>query len=135
MASTRLGIVGTRYWGNDIVKLPAPGGDDELETVINNMQGHPMGIAGFPEKISPGYGVALGISIQSPVNILMTDAQGRRIGMDLQTGAPVNDFGADGVDSGPGTEPRYFFVKDPAPGPYRCWFHLSEREWINLSNT
>ena len=41
--------------------------------------------------------MVVGISIQSPVNILMTDAQGRRIGMDLQTGEPVNDFGSDGV--------------------------------------
>ncbi|MEO8680596.1 MAG: FG-GAP-like repeat-containing protein [Vicinamibacterales bacterium] len=116
VASTSLGIVGSRFWGNDIVKLPAFG-RDEVETVINNIW-HPMGIAGFPAKISPGYGVTLGISIQSPVNILMTDAQGRRIGMDLLTGQPVNDFGADGVDSGADTEPRYFFVRDPAPGPY-----------------
>jgi len=116
LASTSLGIVGTRFWGNDIVKLPALGGD-EVETVINNIW-HPMGIAGFPAKIAAGYGVTIGISIQSPVNILMTDAQGRRIGMDLQTGEPVNDFGADGVDSGAGTEPRYFFVLNPSPGPY-----------------
>jgi hypothetical protein len=116
MASTKLGIVGTRYWGNDIVKIPALGGD-EVETVISNIW-HPMGIAGFPAKITGSYGVVIGISIQSPVNILMTDAQGRRIGMDPHTGEPVNDFGTDGVDSGPGTEPRYFFVRDPAPGSY-----------------
>src|SRR5439155_26572928 len=116
IASTALGIFGTRYWEYDVRKLPAAGGD-AMEFVTNTV-GHAMGIAGFPAKISPGYGFALGISIQSPVNILLTDAQGRRIGMDLQSGAPINDFGADGIDSGPGTEPRNFFVKDPAPGPY-----------------
>ena len=116
MASTKLGIVGTRFWANDVVRIPAFGGD-KVETVVSNIP-HPMGIAGFPSKIAGSYGVVVGISIQSPVNILMTDAQGRRLGMDLQTGEPVNDFGNDGVDSGPGTHPRYFFVKDPAPGPY-----------------
>ena len=116
MASTSLGLVGTRFWGNDIVKVPAVGGD-EVESVINNIP-HPMGVAGFPEKIKGSYGVVIGISIQSPVNILLTDARGHSIGTDLSTGNPVNDFGVNGVDSGPATEPRYFFVRDPAPGAY-----------------
>lgn len=116
MASTSLGLVGTRFWGNDIVRVPAVGGD-EVETVINNIP-HPMGVAGFPEKIKGSYGIVIGVSIQSPVNILLTDAQGHSIGTDLTTGNPVNDFGANGVDSGLATEPRYFFVRDPTPGAY-----------------
>jgi probable HAF family extracellular repeat protein len=52
----------------------------------------------------------------SPVNVLITDPIGRRIGTDA-SGQPVNDFGQFGGDSGPG-EPRTFAISQPLPGNY-----------------
>ena len=53
-----------------VIKIPEFGGDS-VQTVISNIP-HPMGIAGFPAKIAGSYGVVVGISIQSPVNILIS---------------------------------------------------------------
>jgi len=56
----------------------------------------------------------------SPVNILVVDPLGRRIGYDPTTGATVNEFGADVEYSGPGSEPQIieFGFGTLIPGDY-----------------
>ena len=43
---------------------------------------------------------------QSPINLLLEDASGRRLGFDPSTGEVVNDFGENAFYSGPGSEPQ-----------------------------
>jgi hypothetical protein len=57
----------------------------------------------------------------SPVALLITDPQGRRLGYDPTTGAPVNDFGSLATDSGAGTEPEKYTISmgSVIPGLYQ----------------
>lgn len=114
VSSTR-GVMGTQVgypFGRVIHVVPG----DAVETV-NTSLFNPRGIGAYPSQVSAGSGTAIIIRLDSPVNVLVTDASGRRIGADPNTGSPVNDFGEAGFDSGLG-EPRFFAIKNPAPGPY-----------------
>jgi hypothetical protein len=64
--------------------------------------------------------------VDSPVNILITDPNGKALGVDSLgdfTGTIVNSITGgsenfnNGFDSGPG-EPRFFAIKNPVPGTY-----------------
>jgi hypothetical protein len=77
--------------------------------------GLPGGIAAFPAGVTTPSGVQIIIRVDSPVDVLLTDSAGKKLG--LENGAPVNDFGTDGFDSGPG-EPRFFAVRNAAPGDF-----------------
>ena len=54
----------------------------------------------------------------SPLNILVTDPRGRRVGLDPATGVEVNEIGADASYSGPGTTPQVIDILDLIPGDY-----------------
>jgi hypothetical protein len=106
------GMVGTSFWGNKVVRLTPGDRVTDIATLIE-----PMGIAAYPAVV-PSLGTVVYFTIHSPVDVLVTDASGRRIGVDPVTGAPVNDFGAKGFDSGAG-EPRVLAIYDPAPGAFQ----------------
>ncbi len=106
------GMVGTSFWGNRVVRL-TPG--DKVTDIVTLL--HPMGIASYPAVV-PSLGTVIYFTIHSPVDVLLTDAFGLRIGVDPLTGTAVNDFGDNGFDTGPG-EPRVLAIKDPAPGAFR----------------
>lgn len=55
--------------------------------------------------------------VQSPVNILVTDPDGRRIGFDPVTETVVNEIPS-GTYSGPGTEPQIIEIPMMLPGQY-----------------
>jgi hypothetical protein len=55
---------------------------------------------------------------QSPVNILITDALGRRVGFDPSSGIAVNELGAGAYYSGPGTDPQIVDINNTVPGAY-----------------
>lgn len=74
-------------------------------------------VATYPAMVPPASGAVVVIQINSPVDVLVTDAAGNRIGVDPATGLPVNDFGQNGYDSGPG-EPRFLAIKNPTPGAF-----------------
>lgn len=114
IASAPGGLVGTSFWGNKIMRLTP--GDRASDIPTDLPMVHPQGIAAYPAHV-PSMGTIVYITVHSPVEVLVTDAAGRRIGADPVTGAAVNDFGADGFDSGPG-EPRVFAINDPAPGAF-----------------
>jgi K319-like protein len=54
----------------------------------------------------------------SPLNILVTDPRGRRVGFDPATGVEVNEIGADASYSGPGTTPQVIDIVGLVPGDY-----------------
>lgn len=105
------GMVGVSFWGNSLVRL-TPG---DRVTPIATLY-HPQAVAAYPAVV-PSVGTVVYITTHSPVDVLVTDASGRRIGVDPVTGTAVNGFGQHGFDSGPG-EPRVIAIENPAPGPY-----------------
>jgi len=89
-----------------------------------------IGIGAYPNGVSAGTGLTVVLRVDSPVNILITDPNGKELGVD-SLGNPHNDFTGtlvnsitggtenfnNGFDSGPG-EPRFFGIKNPVPGTY-----------------
>jgi len=105
------GMVGTSFWGNSVLRLTPGTKASQIVTLY-----HPGGIAAYP-AIIPSSGTVVYVTVHSPVDVLLADAAGRRIGVDPATGIAINDFGPGGFDSGAG-EPRVFAIKDPAPGAF-----------------
>jgi HYR domain-containing protein len=111
LVSTSVGLMGI---GNGRVVHIVPG--DHVE-IVNDSLISPSGIGAYPSVITAKFGTTIIIQINSPVNVLVTDPNGNRIGVDPTTGLAVNDFGENGFDSGPG-EPRFLAIQNPAPGSY-----------------
>jgi hypothetical protein len=65
-----------------------------------------------PRVASTADSVSGSVIIHSPVNALVTDAQGRRIGFG------INEFGDTATDSGPATTPERFDFEQLPPGTY-----------------
>ncbi len=59
--------------------------------------------------------------LHSPINILITDPEGREFGTDPATGAFINQIDPLATDTGAGTEPRVFTIPegDLLPGAYQ----------------
>lgn len=98
---------------NGVVGVQADGSAEVLATGLF----YPSSIGSYPTYSSPSTGLSVIIRVDSPVDVLLTAPDGRRIGVDPQTGLPVNDFGESGFDGGPG-EPRFFAVNHPTPGDW-----------------
>jgi hypothetical protein len=81
--------------------------------------GRPRGVAAYPPETPALSSATLVIRIDSPVNVLVTDAAGHRIGYDA-AGNQVNDFSDAGMILGLGPEghPRVYAVATPAEGDY-----------------
>jgi hypothetical protein len=88
------------------------------------------GVGAYPNGVSAGTGLTVVLRVDSPVNILITDPNGKKLGVDSLgnahndfTGTIVNSITGgsenfnNGFDSGPG-EPRFFGIKNPVPGTY-----------------
>ena len=61
--------------------------------------------------------ITMRVEVRSPVNILVTDPDGRRIGFDPVTGIAVNEIpGA--TYSGPGSDPQIVQIPTMLPGPH-----------------
>ncbi len=118
LVSAPSGLAGTIWQSHQVVRLVP--GSDRLQVLANRSMFPdlllPMGLGAFPATASVG-GVVILLRIDSPANVVVTGPDGRRIGVDPATGLPINDFGDDGVDSGPGT-PRFFALRNAAPGSY-----------------
>jgi hypothetical protein len=98
---------------NAVVGVQADGSAEVLATGL----AHPSAVGSYPTYSSPATGLSVIIRVDSPVDVLLTAPDGKQIGIDPQTGLPVNDFGVHGFDGGPG-EPRFFAIENPAPGDW-----------------
>ena len=58
------------------------------------------------------------ITVHSPVNVLLTDPSGHRIGFDPSTGSTINEIGAGATDTASGIEPQVIDIADVIPGTY-----------------
>ncbi len=113
VASTPNGLVGTSPFSNGgIVFTMDPGGSTPIVKGI----GYVGGVAAWPPNVSAGAAISVLIRIDSPVDVLVTDPNGKKLGM--QNGVPVNDFGNDGFDSGAGSHPHFYAINNPAAGDF-----------------
>jgi len=112
MASGTDGLFGTQAFAGTVVQIR---GGDRLTTLARGLIS-PTGIGAYPPNVPPGSNIALVIRIDSPVNVVLTDSAGRRIGVE-PSGAVVNDFGEFGYVGDPG-EPRILAIREPAAGSY-----------------
>ncbi|HSD73083.1 MAG TPA: hypothetical protein VLE54_09845, partial [Thermoanaerobaculia bacterium] len=107
------GLVATQLFSGRVVRV-IPG--DSVETIAEGMV-RPTGIAAYPASVPPASGLVIVVRVDSPVDVLVTSDDGRRIGVDSVNSLAVNDFGDNGFDSGPG-EPRYYAIRNPVAGGY-----------------
>ncbi len=84
--------------------------------IVNGGLGPAGPVAAWPVNVSAGFAATVLIRIDSPVDVLVTDPKGKRLGM--LSGVPVNDFGNDGSDTGAGTHPRFYAINNPVPGDF-----------------
>lgn len=106
------GLFGTQVFAGRVVQIRA---GDRLTTLASGLL-RPNGIAAYPANVPAGSNVAIVIRLDSPVNVLVTDANGKRLGVDA-SGNVVNDFGPYGYVGEPG-EPRFMAIRDPSPGTF-----------------
>jgi hypothetical protein len=112
-AVTPSGLVGTSPFSKGgVVFTISPGNSTDIATGVQGVGG----IAAWPPNVSAGATLSVLIRIDSPVDVLVTDPNGKKLGM--QNGLPVNDFGGDGADTGAGTHPRFYAINHPVPGDY-----------------
>ena len=111
-AAAHDGLYATQGFMGRVVKLNQT---NKNLTTIANLPG-PVGIAAFPPQLGNVQVSALVIRIDSPVDVVVTDTFGRRLGM--VNGHAINEFGSQGFDSGPQSHPRFYVVNHPLPGSY-----------------
>jgi hypothetical protein len=118
LVSSPLGLISKDYARAQIQRIAS--GTDRNLPVVATLGYLPDigGLAAWPVRASPGSTAAVVIQVNSPVDVLVTDASGRRLGVDPGSGQPVNDFAENGFDSGPG-EPRFLAMQNPAAGSYQ----------------
>ncbi|MEX2308098.1 MAG: choice-of-anchor tandem repeat NxxGxxAF-containing protein [Pirellulales bacterium] len=107
------GLVAVESGSGTVVRVMENGSAEVLATGLIG----PSGLGSYPTYSSTSTGLSVIIRVDSPVDVLLTAPDGRQIGVDLQTGLPVNDFGENGFDSG-SAEPRFFAIRDSAPGDW-----------------
>jgi hypothetical protein len=113
LAAVKQGLVGTAHFGPsaDVIRIH----DGFDERLASFSAGPLVGIGGWPPMAGQSNAVIIHIRIDSPVDALLTDSSGRKLG--VENGVAVNDFGIEGFDSGPG-EPRVFGIKSVSPGDF-----------------
>lgn len=107
------GTAGTQPGSGRVVSV----GPSEDVAVLAEGLNNPTGIDVYPGFTPPLNGITFFTRIDSPVDVLITAADGRRIGVDPVTGFFVNDYGDAGYDSNT-NEPHIYGIRDPLPGGY-----------------
>jgi hypothetical protein len=74
------------------------------------------GIGAYPPRLGNVHSTTVIIRIDSPVDVVVSDAHGRRIGS--VAGQSINEFGHWGHDTGPQSHPRFYVVNHPLAGTY-----------------
>ncbi|MBI5863731.1 MAG: hypothetical protein HZB38_04340 [Planctomycetes bacterium] len=79
----------------------------------------PKDVAAYPAETPALASATVVVRVDSPINVLVTDAAGQRIGYDAD-GNPVNDYGAEGsiLALGPEGHPVVCAIINPAEGAY-----------------
>jgi hypothetical protein len=107
------GIYGTQPQTNRVIKLnPGVG----ISTVANVPFLAGAGIGAYPPQLGNVHATTVIIRIDSPVEVVVSDVHGRRLG--AIAGQSINEFGQWAFDSGPESHPRFYVINHPQPGNY-----------------
>jgi hypothetical protein len=107
------GIYATQPQTNRVIKLnPGVG----ISTVASVPFVAGAGIGAYPPQVGKVHYTTVIIRIDSPVDVVVTDGHGRRLG--AIAGQAINEFGQWGYDSGPQSHPRFYVINHPQPGHY-----------------
>jgi len=112
MAASPNGLFGSIAASGRVVQ--ATGAVDVVEVATGLAA--PRGLGAFPPQLGKVQLSALIIRIDSPVEVVLTDALGRRVG--VQNGQAINEFGGQAHDTGAQTHPRLYIIQFPQPGNY-----------------
>jgi hypothetical protein len=107
------GLYATQPETNRVIRLDPGVG---VSTVANLPLRAGAGIGAYPPRLGNVHATAVIIRIDSPVEVVVSDAHGRRLG--AIAGQAVNEFGQWGYDSGPLSHPRFYAINYPQPGAY-----------------
>jgi hypothetical protein len=112
MAASPHGLFGTLGEQGRVVQ--ATGAIDLVDVATGLLS--PTGLSAFPPQLGNVQLSALIIRIDSPVDVVLTDVLGRRVG--VMNGQSVNEFGGQAYDSGGQTHPRLYVIQHPQAGRY-----------------
>ena len=107
------GIYATQPQTNRVIKLDPGVG---ISTVASVPFVAGAGIGAYPPQVGKVHYTTVIIRIDSPVDVVVTDAHGRRLG--AIAGQAINEFGKWGYDSGPLSHPRFYVINYPQSGTY-----------------
>jgi len=113
---TRMTPDGTAGTQNFLGRIVGVGPSQEVAILAEGLN-NPSGIDVYPGFMPPVGGIAMFFQVNSPVDVLITGPDGRRIGIDPNTSQFVNDYGDAGYDSNT-AEPHIYGIRDPLPGSY-----------------
>lgn len=108
------GTAGTQ--GYPYYRIVGLGSSQEVEILAEGLN-DPGGIDVYPGFTPTLGGITFFVRIDSPVDVLITASDGRRIGVDPDTGLFVNDYGDAGYDSNT-NEPHIYGIRDPLAGDF-----------------
>lgn len=107
------GTAGTQPGFGRIVGV---GSSDDVAILAEGLN-NPRGIDVYPGFMPPIAGISFFIQVESPVSVLITGPDGRRLGVDPTTDLFVNDYGDGGYDSQT-NEPHIYGIREPMPGDF-----------------
>jgi HYR domain-containing protein len=107
------GVYATQPQTNRVIRLN-PGTGISTVASVQFLAG--AGIGAYPPQLGNVHYTTVIIRIDSPVEVVVSDAHGRRLG--AIAGQSINEFGEWGYDSGPQSHPRFYVINHPQPGAY-----------------
>jgi len=105
------GLVGTQGFSGRVLRVVG----SRMETVASGLT-NPRGIGAYPPNVSLS-GFVIAVRMDTTGEGVVADENGHRLGVDLTTLQPINDFGVDGADTGSG-DVRVLAIKNASPGRY-----------------
>ncbi|MEO8682370.1 MAG: HYR domain-containing protein, partial [Vicinamibacterales bacterium] len=112
MTASPNGVFGTIGTSGRVVQAT---GATDLSDVATGLLA-PRGLGAFPPQLGHVQVSALIVRIDSPVDVVLTDALGRRVG--VLDGQDINEFGSQAHDTGAQTHPRLYIIREPQAGNY-----------------
>lgn len=105
------GLVGTQWQTGRVLRVSG----NSMVTIVSGLV-NPRGIGAYPPNVGLS-GFVIAIRMDATGEGVVTDENGHRLGVDLSTLQPINDFGVDGADTGSG-HVRVLAIKNASPGRY-----------------
>jgi hypothetical protein len=104
------GLVGTHPSGS-VLRVSG----NRIVPIVSGLT-NPRGLGAYPPNVGLS-GFVIAVRMDATGEGVVADENGHRVGVDLSTLQPINDFGVDGADTGPG-DVRMLAIKNASSGRY-----------------